>query len=680
MPGCPDYAFLASAQAQKLMRETCDKLCIRAKQKQTTIEKIAIKTADEATLRAILTIDSEIDPLFCFLTNYNLTDGSDQTRANLEYAQAKVLALRDGILMSKKIVALLQRILHRSIGRPEQCYSATFALETATRAGALLNPAKQSKLKHINQKLAKYEERFANNVIDSKQTFSHHIEEESLLGNMPQAEKEHARTEAKKRNVSGFVFTLSEPSLRAIMRYCTDRRVRKIFYDAQNAVARKSPCDNRRLILKILKLRQRKAKLLGYETFADFTLINRMAKNVKSVRAFIETLAKHAKEKAREEIQNLEAYAKSSLQRWDISFYEESLLREHFAINQNELAEYFADDRVIEGMFVIMEQLYDVTFQQLPVKSYHPDVRTYEVRRRKNIIGYLLIDLYARPQKKAGAWCEALRSRMKKVDDSLQLPVIVCSLNATKTPSGPRLLSHDDVETFFHECGHAMHFLLSENDEANTSALFTQWDVVELPSQLMENWLWHEPALHIVSQHITTKNPLPSPLVKALENSRMLHTGITTLGQCAYTMLDLELHHRTPPKSIRELDAWCKRMLRKYAVLPVPENASFHQTFCHIFSGGYAAGYYSYLWSQMLEADVYAACKKTGLLHPRTGERLRKTILSQGNKKRGSELLKDFLGRNPDPKAMLRKKNLIEGTQKPSLDARKNRVQKEKNA
>lgn len=663
-PGFPDTAFLAEAIGSDAYRETFDE-CLRDAQRQ--FDDLAAMPASEASFASVVrpyhAIGEEAGMLWSFLDNYQKTDGNDRTKELIEHCQPLIVRFSDHVLLHAPFFHLLQTVSDNEAGTldPEDARSLELLLRDRKIAGVHLPADKKERLRAINERLTVLQEQFGRNCVESRKIFFHRFDTETQLGEMPKQDKDSAAAEAKDRGTDGWVFTLSPPSRLAVMRYVPDRDVRRLFMEEAMAVGTRPPHDNRPLILEILRLRGEKATILGRKDYADYMLQTRMASDAENVRAMYASLEGPYRKKAERDIAELkESAGIPDLQMWDTSFYANRLSRQKFSIDDSILQKYFEVESTIDGLFRICKTLFGIEMLPVRVGTYAADVRTYEVRRNGSSIGYFLLDLFARPTKRAGAWCEQLRAARELPDGTRLLPVVTNVCNFLKGVDGsPTCLSHYDAITLFHEFGHALHCLLGSNRHPNTSGFSVEWDFVELPSQLMENWCWHTDALALFARHLDSGEAIPDSILAALKKKRTFMTGYDGMQQLEYGSLDLALHTTPVPADAAQLDSFAVAHEREWQVLPVPDFYAMHASFGHIFEGGYAVGYYSYAWAEMLEADVFERFEREGVLHPEAGESYRSGILARGASRPGAELYRSFMGRDVDPGALLRKKGVF---------------------
>ncbi len=659
-PGMINLKILSEKSSLDVYEDTLNELLEKAKsQFQMILKTPESEISFSSIVEKYLNQDEELSILYGFLHHLNGTCSSEKTRSIVEKFQPKMVEYGNMVNLSPEYFLLLTKLEKKKDSlTPEQKRSLDLLLRDMRIAGVHLKGKKKQRLEGVNQKLSELSQRFSNNILDSRKKFSYHFSSQESLKEMPESDLHAAATEAKERKKTGFVFTLSPPSYQAIMQYCTDSEIRKRFWQANVQIATKGKLDNRPLVLEILQLRKEKANLLGFDTFPEYALQDRMAKTPDQVLAVLSTFASAAKQKAQKEYEHVCQFAQQSeLHHWDMGFYSEKLKEKKFHIDNKKLREFFPLEQVISGLFQTAEILFGLTFTKISPPTYSKDVLCYEVYREKKLLSYFIFDLFARPEKRGGAWCNDLRHRRKG-----QVPIVVNVSNFAKGVTGkPPLLTHYDVQTMFHEFGHGLHVMMSDNTYVNTDGFHTEWDFVELPSQLFENWTWQQEGLELFAKHFETGETIPNETISALSQSRKFLKGLFLLRQNEFGFLDFLLHLESPPKSVEELDAKTLAIANTYSVLKKPSYYRMYASFSHIFSGGYAAGYYSYLWAEILEADVFRQFLKEGILSPKMGKEYAEKILMQGAKKDGAELFQDFMGREPNSDALLLKLGLDEG-------------------
>jgi oligopeptidase A len=542
-------------------------------------------------------------------------------------------------------------------------------LENALRdfrlAGVALPAEKKARFKALMEQLATLQSKFDENVLDATNAWSRIVRDEQELAGLPPPIVERARAAASERNEEGWYFTLDAPNYVAVMMHAESESLRREFYTAWNTRASEqgwSPerWDNSETMAQILELRRELAALVGFDNYAEYSLATKMATSVAEVRSFLEELAEKARPVARRELDELEQFAQRKLNAWDVSFYGERLKQQRFDLSEEELRPYFPLDKVLSGMFKVAETLYGVRIVPRPgVDVYHPDAAFYDILNPDGSQrGGFFVDLFARPKKRGGAWMDECVGR-KQLDGQSALPVayLVCNF---MPPSGskPSLLTHSEVVTMFHEFGHGLHHMLTRVDYPSIAGINgVAWDAVELPSQFMENFAWRPEVLPLISGHVETGEPLPTAELERLLGTRTFQAGMQTVRQLEFALFDLRIHSETPdgaPGILRILD----EVRRSVAVIVPPDFNRFAHSFQHIFSGGYAAGYYSYKWAEVLAADAFSAFEEEGIFNANVSRRFLSSILEQGGSRDAMDAFVDFRGRKPQIEPLLKQLGL----------------------
>ena len=532
-------------------------------------------------------------------------------------------------------------------------------------AGVALPEEKKARYGEIRKQLSELTSKFSDNVLDATMAWSKLITDESELSGLPESALAGARQLAQsKDHGEGWMLNLDFPSYFPVMTYCDNRELREEVYTAFSTRAsdqgpNAGEFDNSDNINEILKLRHELAQLLDFDNYADYSLATKMADTPDQVIEFLEDLARRSKSQAEQELAELKAFAEkeynaSNLQAWDIGYYSEKLRQKLYAISQEELRPWFPSEKAIAGMFSVVERLYGVNFETVSdVDTWHKDVRFYNVCRGEEVIGRFYLDLYAREHKRGGAWMDDCRGRWK-VDNKLQLPVAYLTCNFTP-PVGdqPALLTHDEVVTLFHEFGHGLHHMLTKVDYAAVSGINgVAWDAVELPSQFMENWCWEEEGLALISGHFETGEPLPREMLDKLLAAKNFQSAMMMVRQLEFSLFDFKLHKNfAEGRSVQEV---LDEVRKQVSVITPPVFNRFQHGFSHIFAGGYAAGYYSYKWAEVLSADAFSRFEEEGIFNQETGQSFLHEILEKGGSAEPMELFVNFRGREPKIDALLR--------------------------
>jgi oligopeptidase A len=547
----------------------------------------------------------------------------------------------------------------------EQAKVVANALRDFVLSGAKLPEAQRKQFADHEAELAQLEQTFSEHVLDATNAFEHLISDNQLLSGLPSDELQARAEAAKAKGKDGYLITLHMPSYLPVMQYCNNRDLRETLYRAYATRASelgKTEHDNSALMKRIIALRSEQAKLLGYASYAEVSLAAKMAKSPAIVDSFLLDLANKAKPGAQIDLNTLKTFAATELgipdlQAWDTAFASEKLRIAQYAYSDHEVKQYFQEPKVFEGLFNVIETLFSVRFVRHEAPVWHPSVRVFAVETLGKVSGYLYVDAYAREGKRGGAWMNSFVSRSLQADGSVQLPVALVVCNAAQ-PVGdkPALLSHDEVTTLFHEFGHALHHLLTQVGSLGVSGISgVEWDAVELPSQFMENYCWEWKVLEQLTAHIDTQAALPRDLYDRMLAAKNFQSGLGMLRQVEFSLFDMRLHADKEGNA----DAVLAKVRDEVAVNRPPAFNRFAHSFGHIFSGGYAAGYYSYKWAEVLSADAFAAFEESGdTLSPIVGARFRDQILAVGGSRAALDSFTAFRGRAPQPDALLRHNGL----------------------
>jgi oligopeptidase A len=540
------------------------------------------------------------------------------------------------------------------------------ALEDFRLAGVGLPAEKKQRFKQVMQELAQLGAKFEENVLDAMNAWSRRVTDPAELAGINPVIVEQARARAASQGVEGWVFLLEQPAYVAVMQDADSEKLRRDFYEAWSTRASdRGPSagkyDNTQVMARILALRHEAARLLDFPNFAAYALATRMAPSTDAVFDFLRELARVAKPAAAREFADLEAFAGRLLNAWDVPYYAEKMQASLFSISQEELRPYFPLARVLAGLFAVAERLFGVKIvERSGVPVWHADARFFEIRdgAGKTLAGFYL-DACARPKKRAGAWMDDCVGRKDfGTEHTIPVAYLVCNF-LPASPGKPPLLTHDDVVTMFHEFGHGLHHMLTRVGYPSIAGINgVSWDAVELPSQFMENFAWRPEVLADMARHHETGEPLPADKQARLLGSRTFQAGLATMRQLEFALFDFRLHAEYEPARGPRVDEILASVRAEVAVFAVPEWNRFPHNFAHIFSGGYAAGYYSYKWAEVLAADAFSAFEERGVFDRAVAQRFLDSILSQGGSRKALDAFVDFRGRPPDVKALLRQQGL----------------------
>ena len=537
-------------------------------------------------------------------------------------------------------------------------------------SGIDLPADKQARYKEIMQEMSALTSKFSENVLDATNAWSLQITDVSRLSGLPESALGMARQIAEREGQDGWVFNLEYPSYLPVMTYADDRELRREIYTA--FVTRASDegphdkkFDNTPIMEQILALRHESAQLLGFKNYAEKSLATKMAQSTDQVLAFLNDLAERALPLAKQELDEVRAFARQThgmdaLEAWDIGYYSEKLQQHKYAISQEELKPYFPEDKILSGMFAVVERLYGFKIiERHDIDVWHKDVRFFEISDADGVRGQFYLDLYARPQKRGGAWMDDCVTRMQTVA-GVQVPVayLTCNFSAP-IGAAPALFSHDEVLTMFHEFGHGLHHMLTQVDYPSVSGIGgVPWDAVELPSQFMENWCWQKEALADIAGHYKTGEALPDELFDKMTAAKNFQSAMQMVRQLEFSIFDFRMHLEYDPAIGGRIYEILDSVREQVAVIEATSFNRFPHSFGHIFAGGYAAGYYSYKWAEVLSADAFAAFEETGIFDRDTGLKFLTTVLEQGGSREPMELFIEFRGREPSIDALLRHSGL----------------------
>nr|WP_284060491.1 oligopeptidase A [Pseudomonas sp. NW5] len=544
------------------------------------------------------------------------------------------------------------------------------ALRDFHLSGIDLPAEQQQRYGAIQMRLSELSSTFANQLLDATQAWTKSISDEVQLAGLPDSARAQMRQAAEAKGLDGWLVTLEFPSYYAVMTYADDRALREEVYTAYaTRASERGPnagqFDNGPLMTEILALRQELAHLLGYPHYAALSLATKMAESTEQVLGFLRDLAVRSQPHAKRDLAELRAFAAEQgvidLASWDVGYFSEKLRQSRYAIAQEQVRAWFPIDKVLSGLFAIVERLFAVQIHELhEFDTWHPDVRLFEITENGQHVGRFFFDLYARANKRGGAWMDGARDSWRTASGERISPVANLVCNFTPAVGGrPALLTHDEVTTLFHEFGHGLHHLLTRVEYAGVSGINgVAWDAVELPSQFMENWCWEAEGLALISGHFETGEPLPAEMLERMLAAKNFQSGLMMLRQLEFSLFDFELHasHGDGRNVLDVLQA----IRDEVAVFQPPVWNRFANSFSHIFAGGYAAGYYSYKWAEVLSADAFARFEEEGILSPATGLAFREAVLARGGSQEAMQLFVDFRGREPSIDALLRHSGLTE--------------------
>ncbi len=632
--------------------------------------------AQLAVLKQVDTLENNMSEAWGVLSHLNAVMNNAETR---ELYQSLLPSLSEYYTTLGQHTALYQSYQHvhdstlfNTLPAAQQS-AIKLALRDFKLSGVALEGEAKKRFAEISARLSQLSSDFSNHVLDATQAYFKPLTEDQLKG-LPQSSIDLLKQYGQQRELDQAVATLDIPSYLAIMTYAADRALREELYKAYTTRAsdqsEQTEFDNTQVMEEILSLRQEMAQLLGFNNYAELSLASKMAPNVATVEQFLVELAEHARAPAEREIAELKAIAQQDnildLQPWDTGYYSEKLKVQQFNLSQESLKPYFPAPKILQGLFSIVNRLYGINIVQREAPVWHPDAHYFELEDQGTVVGGFYFDLYARSGKRGGAWMSGFRSRMQ-TENGIQKPICYMVCNFTPAVGDqPALLTHDEVNTLFHEFGHGLHHMLTEVDHIAVAGTHgVDWDAVELPSQFMEFWTWDHESLDLLSEHIETKQHLPQDLLKALLDARFFQSGMQTLRQIEFALFDLSIHKHNPALNAVQVQAVLDDIRQKYAVAPTASYNRFQHSFSHIFAGGYAAGYYSYKWAEVLASDAFDRFEKEGIFNTQTGKEFRQFILAVGGKDTALDAFINFRGREPKIDALLRHQGWTNASKNP---------------
>ena len=536
------------------------------------------------------------------------------------------------------------------------------ALRDFRLSGIDLNNADQQRYKKIAARLSELTTQFENNIIDATQAWQYHIADVSLLDGVPEQRLQAMQSAAKAKELDGYLATLDYPCYHDLVTYADNAELRETLYHAfctraSDQGPNAGQFDNSQLMHEILSLRQEMAALLGFDHYADLSLMPKMATSVAEAQHFLLELAQKVKPSAQQDLAELQQFAgTTSLQPWDIAYYSEKMRQAHYDLSQTEVKKYFPAEQVVAGLFTIIDKLFAVQFKTQPLANlWHNDIQFYQLLdNNKQCIGGIYFDLFARDNKRQGAWMDDAICRRQLPNGDLQLPIAFLNCNfAPATKGTPALLTHDDVETLFHEMGHCLQHLLTQINYLDVSGINNvAWDAVEFPSQFLESWAWQPESLTMISRHYQTGAALPDSLIEKMIAAKNFQAGLFLIRQCECALFDMSLHSQAATDE-HDVQTTLQAIRNELAVITPPAYNRFAHSFSHIFAGGYAAGYYSYLWAEVLARDAFSIFIRDGIFDPVAGERFKNTVLGLGGSEEPGVVFEKFMGRQPDSDALL---------------------------
>ena len=623
---------------------------------------------------ALEQLGDEVDQLWGPLSHLHGVSNRDDIRAAFDECLPKLTAYATQMGQNKALylafVDLLKSDDFNQLSQSKQQF-VKLQIRDFKLAGVALNPQKQKEYGQLKQQMAELSTRFSNHLMDATESWSMHIKNSKHLHGLPESALQQAQEAAKSKGLDGYLLKLDFSCYHSVMTFAEKSDLRQEIYQAFNTRASDQgpyggQFDNTQVMEELVGLRHKLANLVGFDHYADYSVATKMADSGRAVEMFLSDLAKGCKPQAEADMQQLQKFATESggptpMNAWDVAYYSEKLRQNRYHLSQEELKPYFALPQVQAGLFDVVKRIYGIEVTPCTgVSTWHQDVGFYQVAHTGKAIGYFYFDLYAREHKRGGAWMDECRNRQFKANGELQLPVayLVCNF-APPLRGKPALLTHGEVTTLFHEFGHGLHHMMTNIDVAGVAGINgVAWDAVELPSQLLENWCWQEESLRLFAKHYQTGNGLPEDLLQKMLAAKNFQAGMFVMRQLEFALFDLRLHMNYNPVAPQPIQSVLNAVRKEVAVVKAPEWNRFQHGFAHIFAGGYASGYYSYLWAEVLAADVFSRFEDEGIFNANTGAALWLDITGQGGSRDAMALFTKFMGREPSVDALMRNKGL----------------------
>lgn len=661
--GLPDFSAIRPGHVLPAVEE-------RIAQCRAVIERVS-RNPEAATwdgfIEPIEDADDQLNRTWSPVSHLNAVMNSDQLREAYNLCLPKLSEYGTEVGQNQDLLRGYEFLLKQPGLDPVQRKMIEHAVRDFRLSGVDLPEDDKARFREINQRMTLLTSQFEENLLDATNAWFKQITDPEQLAGLPESALALARQQARERDIDGWVLTLDMPCYLPVMMYAQDAELRRELYHAYcTRASDQGPhagrWDNTSLMEEMLALRHERARLLGFDNYADLSLAPKMARSADEVMGFLNDLAAHSVHRARAELNELREFARTAfgqeaLQPWDLAFFSEQLRQKTYAINQEDLRPYFPIDRVIEGLFEIAGRLFDITIGEAEAPGlWHPDVRFFDIHDKQGRLrAQFYLDPYARQKKRGGAWMDVYANRYFS-GGHRQWPVAYLVCNFSPPVDGkPALLTHQDVQTLFHEFGHGLHHMLTLVDYPAVAGINNvPWDAVELPSQFMENWCWDREALNLIARHVDTGEVLPDELFQRMQAARNFQSAMQMVRQLEFALFDFRIHREYDPARGARIDEILDEVRDQVAVMKPPAFNRFAHGFSHIFAGGYSAGYYSYKWAEVLSADAFSLFEERGIFDPDTGRAFRETILEQGGGVDAMDLFVAFRGREPTTEALLR--------------------------
>ncbi len=649
----PNLEFLFSAEALKSATEV---LKFLLKEEKKEFEEFLLK--DDKTLR-FESFDDEwlLDYYWSLLNHYQNVNNSDEMRKIIDWFRPELQDFWNYVAYNENLYKKTVYCYENTELNSDQKRSLELRIKGFKDRGINLEETQKEQLKSLNKVGAELSNTFSNNIVDDEAGFEYVIEDFEVIKDLPEDVLENAKNNAKEKGKTGYLFDADPTGYVAILKFCSDRNIRKDFEKSHNSFASKWKFDNREIILNILKNKQEKSKILGYKNYAEMSLNSKMAESPKQIFELIQWISKKAKIKAEWEQEELKQYFQlEEIKSYDVWYYSRKYKEEKYNLDEKELKKYFEYENVLNYLHNFVNKFLGLELKEVKVPVYHDSIKVYEVHRNGEQIAYYFLDAFYRKEKRGWAWADNLREK-SNFGWNKKLPVVINCCNFLQSET--TLLTMRDVETLFHEFGHAIHEMVSQSELSELSWFNVEWDFVELPSQLLENWVSDRESLSQLAKHYQTGDSIPDDILDRLDDLKTYMTWAAVLGQNTFALLDMHLYSEEIPESIEKLDEKTLEIVNSYALNKRDSDYKMYCAFWHIFGGGYSAGYYSYMWAEILEADVFDKIKKDGMFDSEVWNKLIDTLIGQWTRKKAWDLFEDFMWRNVSNEAFMERKGLV---------------------
>jgi len=648
----PNLKFLSSEEVLNIAPELLEEFL--EEEKKDFEEKLKLDNSKISF--SIFDEESKMNYFWSILNHFNNVASSDLLRKIIEDFEPKLVEFWNELSYSKRYFEMLEYCLENCDLDIEQTKIISDSIKWFKVRWINLSEEKQDELKQINKQLSELTTKFSNNVLDDEKQFEYFLETDEFLKELPESDLENAKNLAEKKWKKWYAFDASASSYLAIMKYCSSSKIRKYFSDIHSSFASGWKYDNRENVLKIINLKNRKSKLLGYKNYGELSLEFKMAESPKQVLGLLESLSEKAKKKALLEVEEVRGYFDlKQVNAWDMWYYSRILKKEKYNLDDKKLKQYFEFENTKKSLFDTVKKLYWIEMKQIDVEwKYEENIEVYEVYKAGKLISYFMWDYFYNENKRSWAWADELRDRFK-----WKRSIVINNMSFVKNKGGKTLLTLWEVTTMFHEFGHAIHSMLSKSTYWDLTWFWVEWDFVELPSQIMEKWASENDTIINVAKHFETWKSLPKELLESLEKLKYFWTWNFVLGQNTYSITDMMFYSWIEFENVEDLDKKYLQKVNELSIFKKSENYKQYASFSHIFSGGYSAGYYSYMWADIIVDEIWAKFKEKWVYNKQFASEFEEKILWAGSVKKASEMFEDLMWRWVEIDAFLKEKGLV---------------------